>query len=93
MSGFLEVKMSGVVQVASPITSIERKKCSKCGEVKKCSEFSKESTVKSGLKSQCKTCRLIRERVSYRQMRMGHQLHKGCEGSRPPRYTGHHPDD
>jgi hypothetical protein len=52
--------MSGVVQVANPIISIERKKCSKCGKVKNVSEFYKRPNVKDGLMSSCKKCNHIK---------------------------------
>jgi hypothetical protein len=48
--------MSGVVQVASPTISIERKKCSKCGEVKRLDEFGSQSDHTDGHASACKVC-------------------------------------
>jgi hypothetical protein len=57
MSGSPEVVMSGAVRNASHSILTETKKCTRCGEIKKFDEFSKKTTHKDGLSSECKKCR------------------------------------
>jgi hypothetical protein len=38
------------------VEEAKTKKCSKCGEIKTVSQFTKDVSLKSGLSSQCKSC-------------------------------------
>jgi hypothetical protein len=54
------------------------KKCSKCGEVKPKSEFSKKRARKDGLQNECRLCQKIIKR-NYRKTKIGKQK---CKESR-----------
>lgn len=42
--------------------SVTEKRCSKCGQIKICEEFHRHSSHKSGLASQCKLCREVKNK-------------------------------
>lgn len=54
-----------VVSLQKICKNMETKKCSKCGEVKLFSEFSKHKSHKDGLSSQCLKCIRIKHKENY----------------------------
>lgn len=56
MNGCQESQMCEDAPIVNPIISIDQKRCTKCGEVKKLSEFAKQTARIDGLRTACKEC-------------------------------------
>ena len=67
MNGSQESLTFDVAPIVNPIISTERKRCAKCGEMKKLTEYHKSKNEKDGLATQCKGCRRI-ENAEYRNI-------------------------